>query len=79
MDDPELLAITLYVPDATVRVLGGDAWVARWLRDGAVGLSFLALGWWEGSHTARLAPWRGVDSGGAQENAAEFGGEGWLG
>jgi hypothetical protein len=60
MRDHDLLAITLYVPDASVRLLGSEGSVRRCLQDGGAGLDFIVLGWWEGSHTVRLGPpaWR---------------------
>ena len=50
------LAITLYVPDASVRMLGREGWLRRCLEDGGAGLEFVVPGWWEGSHTVRLGP-----------------------
>jgi hypothetical protein len=52
----DLLAITLYVPDATLGLLGDQGSLRRSLQDGGAGLDFVVPGWWEGSHTARLGP-----------------------
>jgi len=54
MAGSEPLAITLYVPDATVRHLSAEGWLWRRLEDGTGDLDFLVPGWWEGSHTVRL-------------------------
>ena len=54
MSPAELLTITLYVPDATVRRLSVEGWLRRRLQDGTGDLDFLVPGWWEGSHTVRL-------------------------
>jgi hypothetical protein len=54
MSPAELLTITLYVPDATVRRLSAEGWLRRRLQDGTGDLDFLVPGWWEGAHTVRL-------------------------
>jgi hypothetical protein len=44
MDDSELLAIPLYIPDATVGRMGGSGWLERWLCSGGVAMSHLVPG-----------------------------------
>ena len=58
MDGGDLLAITLYVPDATVRALNPEGGSARCIQDEGRGLDFILPGWWERSHTVRLGPLR---------------------
>jgi hypothetical protein len=54
MSDSPQFAITLYVPDATLRTLGGDNGLRGLILDGIPELGFLPPPWWEGSHAVRL-------------------------
>lgn len=49
-----MLAITLYVPDATAKELTEDGTLLRVILDGVPELDFLRPGWWEHSHTVRF-------------------------
>ena len=56
MRETGTLVITLYVPDATARMLGGETWFHGLVLAGSPFLDFVLPGWWEGCHTARLGP-----------------------
>jgi hypothetical protein len=56
MRETDILVITLYVPDATARLLGGGKWFQEIILTGSPLVDFVLPGWWEGCHTARLGP-----------------------
>jgi hypothetical protein len=56
MRETGTLVITLYVPDATARMLGGGSWFQEIVLDEVSSVDFVLPGWWEGCHTARLGP-----------------------
>lgn len=55
-------AITLYVPDATLKESSEEARLTRILRHNQPDLDFLCPAWWEVSHTVRLGLLRQGDS-----------------
>ncbi|MBI2928463.1 MAG: hypothetical protein HYY24_22570 [Verrucomicrobia bacterium] len=67
MNETQIFAITLYVPDATLRELRNQGPIFRHLGDGAPELDFLCPAWWEVSHTVRLGL---LASAGAQGGAS---------
>ena len=54
MTDSPQFAITLCVPDGTIRKLNDCGGLRGVILDGLPELDFLPPPWWEGSHTARL-------------------------
>jgi hypothetical protein len=78
MDEHELLAITLYVPDTVVGELRKESWVTRWLRDGEAHLAFVMPRWWEVSHTARLGRIGRLGSQETYESAQALAERGWM-
>ena len=52
--EPELFAITLYVPDATAGSLGKSGVIRQMILRGVPELDFVPPPWWEVSHTVRL-------------------------